>query len=74
MRPGITGPATLKYRNEEELLATVDNPQDYNDNVIFPDKVRINRYYLHHYSFGMDLKMIFATVLGRHILYNGETI
>ena len=74
LRPGITGPATLKYRNEEELLATVDNPQDYNDNVIFPDKVRINRYYLHHYSFGMDLKMIFATVLGRHILYNGEII
>ena len=74
LRPGITGPATLKYRNEEELLATVDNPQEYNDNVIFPDKVRINRYYLHHYSFGMDLKMILATVLGRHILYNGEII
>lgn len=74
LRPGITGPATLKYRNEEELLATVDNPQEYNDNVFFPDKVRINRYYLHHYSFGMDLKMILATVLGRHILYNGEII
>lgn len=74
LRPGITGPATLKYRNEEKLLATVDNPQEYNDNVIFPDKVRINRYYLHHYSFGMDLKMILATVLGRHILYNGEII
>ena len=43
LRPGITGPATLKYRNEEEILATVDNPQHYNDTVIYPDKVRINR-------------------------------
>ena len=46
----------------------------YNDNVIFPDKVRINRYYLHNYSFWMDIKMIFATVLGRHFEYGGETI
>lgn len=74
LRPGITGPASLKYRDEEDLLATVDNPQEYNDTVIFPDKVRINRYYLHHYSFWMDIKMIFATVLGRHIQYDGETI
>lgn len=74
LRPGITGPASLKYRDEEELLATVDNPQEYNDMVIFPDKVRINRYYLHHYSFWIDIKMVFATVLGRHIQYNGETI
>jgi lipopolysaccharide/colanic/teichoic acid biosynthesis glycosyltransferase len=74
LRPGITGPASLKYRNEEELLATVDNPQEYNDNVIFPDKVRINRYYLHHYSFWMDIKMIFATVLGKKMQYAGEEI
>lgn len=74
LRPGITGPASLKYRNEEELLATVDDPQKYNDEVIFPDKVRLNRYYLHHYSFWMDIKMIFATVLGRHIDYAGEVI
>ena len=74
LRPGITGPATLKYRDEEELLATVDNPQEYNDTVIFPDKVRINRYYLHHYSFWTDLKILFATVLGKHIQYNEETI
>ena len=46
----------------------------YNDNVIFPDKVRINRYYLHNYSFWTDIKMIFATVLGRHFEYGGETI
>ena len=73
LRPGITGPASLKYRNEEEILATVDDPQKYNDEVLFPDKVRINRYYLHHYSFWMD-RMIFATVLGQHLEYGGETI
>lgn len=74
LRPGITGPATLKYRNEEELLASVANPQKYNDEVIFPDKVRLNRYYLHHYSFWMDIKMIFATVLGKKIEYAGEIL
>ena len=74
LRPGITGPASLKYRNEEEILATVEDPQRYNDEVIFPDKVRINRYYLHHYSFWMDIKMIFATVLGKHLEYAGEVI
>lgn len=74
LRPGITGPASLKYRDEEELLATVEDPQRYNDEVIFPDKVRLNRYYLHHYSFWMDLKMIFATVLGRKMEYAGELI
>ena len=74
LRPGITGPASLKYRDEEELLASVEDPQRYNDEVIFPDKVRLNRYYLHHYSFWMDLKMIFATVLGKHIEYAGEEI
>ena len=74
LRPGITGPASLKYRNEEELLATVDDPLRYNDEVVFPDKVRINRYYLHHYSFWMDLKIIFATVVGKEIEYGGEII
>ncbi len=74
LRPGITGPATLKYRNEEELLASIDDPQRYNDEVIYPDKVRINRYYLQHYSFWMDIKMIFATVLGKHLYYGGEVI
>lgn len=74
LRPGITGPASLKYRNEEEILAKVDDPQRYNDEVIFPDKVRLNRYYLHHYSFWMDIKMIIATVLGKHLEYGGEVI
>ncbi len=82
LRPGITGPASLKYRNEEELLARVasdgidgyNDPVKYNNEVIYPDKVRLNRYYLNHYSFWMDLKMIFATVLGKKIEYGGEMI
>ena len=74
LRPGITGPATLKYRNEEELLATVENPQQYNDEVIYPDKVRINRYYAEHYSFLKDIQMIFCTILRKHMTYNHEII
>lgn len=74
LRPGITGPATLKYRNEEELLATVKDPVKYNDEVIYPDKVRINRYYAEHYSFTKDIQMIFCTVLGKHMIYNNEMI
>ena len=74
LRPGITGPASLKYRNEEEILAAVENPQIYNDTIVFPDKVRINRYYLHNYSFVSDIKMILCTVLGKTMLYNNEII
>lgn len=74
LKPGITGPASLKYRNEEELLAGQDNPIRYNDEVIFPDKVRINRYYLHHYSFIKDIQIIVCTVLGKRMMYNGELI
>ena len=74
LRPGITGPASLKYRNEEDILASVDNPQEYNDEIIYPDKVRLNRYYLHHYSFIKDIQMIFCTVLGKKMKYAGEEI
>lgn len=96
LRPGITGPATLKYRLEDEMIADyickmkseelrVKNGIPvgltdqklavwYNDNLIYPDKVRLNLYYLKHYSFIKDIKMIFATVLGRHIKYNNEII
>lgn len=74
LRPGITGPASLKYRDEEELLAQQADPIRYNDEVIFPDKVRINRYYLHHYSFVKDIQMIICTVLGKRMMYNGELI
>ena len=74
LRPGITGPASLKYRDEEEQLARVDDPQKYNDEVIFPDKVRINLYYLNNYSFIKDIQIIFCTVLGKRMKYNNETI
>lgn len=63
LRPGITGPASLKYRNEEELLASVDDPIRYNTEVIYPDKVRINLDYLRHWSFARDLKYIVQTLL-----------
>ncbi|MCQ2326562.1 MAG: sugar transferase [Bacteroidales bacterium] len=109
LRPGITGPATLKYRLEDEQIAAfvaqVRNLNDnddtstssaqaenlgfalpenvkamsdqelavwYNDNVIYPDKVRLNCYYYRHYSFFKDIEMIFATVLGWKIKFSGE--
>ena len=74
LRPGITGPASLKYRDEEALLAGQKDPQRFNDEVIFPDKVKINLYYLNHYSFIKDIQMIFCTVLGRNMKYNNEII
>ncbi len=88
LRPGITGPATLKYRLEDEMISdyvaekqaagdtrpTQVIAEEYNDTVIFPDKVRINRYYLHHYSFIKDIQMIFCTILGRRMKYNNEII
>ena len=74
LKPGITGPASLKYRNEEELLASVENPAQYNDEVIFPDKVKLNLYYLKNYSFIKDIQMIVCTVLGKKMDYAGEKI
>ena len=101
LRPGITGPATLKYRVEDEMIAefvadiragkneqvtefenvpdfAIMTDQDvaiwYNDNVIYPDKVRLNCYYYRNYSFIKDIQMIFATVLGKRIEYAGEII
>ncbi len=62
LRPGITGPASLKYANEEEILATVNNPIKYNDEIIFPDKVRINLDYYYHHTFVGDIKLIFQTI------------
>lgn len=62
LRPGITGPATLAYRNEEEILAKVDNPIQYNDEVIYPDKIRINLEYLENCSLFKDLYYIWKTV------------
>lgn len=65
VKPGITGPATLKYAREEELLAGRDNPQQYNDEVIYPDKVRINKKYIENRSMVLDLKIIIFTLLGK---------
>ena len=91
LRPGITGPASLKYRDEEYILAAVGDffatgkeadglpfdfaevikdkdvhdIMDYNNKVIYPDKIRVNLYYLRHYSFFKDMEMIVCTVLGR---------
>ena len=95
LRPGITGPATLKYRLEDEMIADkvreiengeliIENLPDgldkeklaewYNDNVIYPDKVRLNKYYYEHYSFWKDIQMIVCTVLGKKMKYAGEEI
>lgn len=102
LRPGITGPATLKYRLEDEMIAEfiaeakapgfkiqdsrfkgLQIPEGlsdqelavwYNDNVIYPDKVRLNKYYYEHYSFLKDIEMIFATVLGFKVRFAGEEI
>lgn len=62
LRPGITGPASLKYANEEDILALVDDPIRYNDEVIFPDKVKINLDYYYNHTFVGDIKLIFQTI------------
>ena len=95
LRPGITGPATLKYRLEDEMIADkvreiedgeliIENMPEgldkeklaewYNDNVIYPDKVRLNKYYYEHYSFWKAIHMIVCTVLGKKMKYGGEEI
>ena len=99
LRPGITGPATLKYRLEDEMIAdyirrirneelgirneelpdfSIMSDQEvavwYNDNVIYPDKVRLNCYYYRHYSFWKDIEMIFATILGFKVKFAGEEV
>ena len=63
LRPGITGPATLKYRDEEEILARVPDPEAYNATVIWPDKVRINLAYLRDWSLAGDVRLIFRTLI-----------
>jgi lipopolysaccharide/colanic/teichoic acid biosynthesis glycosyltransferase len=64
LRPGITGPATLAYRNEEEILAKVSDPVQYNNEIIYPDKVRINLEYMEKCSLMQDLKYILETMGG----------
>ena len=88
LRPGITGPATLKYRREDEMISEYvakrqaegdsrpiqEIATEYNDTVIYPDKVRLNKYYYRNYSFFKDIEMIFATVLGRKVKFAGEEV
>lgn len=88
LRPGITGPATLKYRLEDEMIAEyVANKQaegdirsvqeiatEYNDNVIYPDKVRLNCYYYRHYSFLKDIEIILATIFGFKVKFADEEV
>jgi lipopolysaccharide/colanic/teichoic acid biosynthesis glycosyltransferase len=64
IRPGITGPATLKYKNEEEILANVKDPKEYNDKIIWPDKVKINKEYIKNWSLKKDIKYILETIFG----------
>jgi lipopolysaccharide/colanic/teichoic acid biosynthesis glycosyltransferase len=66
MKPGITGPASLKYANEEKILAGVADPIRYNEEVIFPDKVKINLDYLNNYSFPLDIKIIIKTIVRKN--------
>lgn len=88
LRPGITGPATLKYRLEDEMISDYvakrqaegdkrpmqEIATEYNDNVIYPDKVRINCYYYRNYSFWKDIEMILATVLIFKVNFAGEYV
>ena len=88
LRPGITGPATLKYRLEDEMIAeyvaqkqkdgdareSQEIAVEYNDKIIYPDKVRLNCYYYRNYSFIKDIQMVFCTVLGTKMKYAGERI
>lgn len=67
LRPGITGAASLKYSNEEELLSRVSDPQRYNDEVLYPDKVRINLKYLYNWSLWLDFRIIFCTILNKKL-------
>ena len=62
LRPGITGPASLKYANEEEILALQEDPVKYNDEVIYPDKVKLNLDYYYNNNLWIDIKIIFATI------------
>jgi lipopolysaccharide/colanic/teichoic acid biosynthesis glycosyltransferase len=65
IKPGLTGPASLKYANEEKILTQVQNPQKYNDEIIYPNKVRINLNYVKNQTLWLDIKIIILTVLRR---------
>ena len=64
MRPGLTGPASIKYRHEDKILAQQDNPLKYNDEVIWPDKVKINKEYYKNWSVWLDISIMWKTIFG----------
>lgn len=63
VKPGITGPATLKYKDEEKILAVQDDPETYNRSIIWPDKVKINKKYIENWSFYLDLSFILKSIV-----------
>ena len=65
MRPGLTGPASIKYRHEDRILAQQANPQRYNDEDIWPDKVKINKEYYKNWSVWKDVAILWQTVSGQ---------
>ncbi len=65
IRPGITGPASLAYKNEEEILAKQTNPKEYNDTIIWPDKIKINKEYIKNWSLKKDIGYILKTLKRR---------
>jgi lipopolysaccharide/colanic/teichoic acid biosynthesis glycosyltransferase len=69
VKPGITGPAQLAYKNEEEVLANQDDAVKYNDEIIWPEKVRINRKYIKDYSLFKDVYYIWKTIVGGNVKY-----
>ncbi|RUA11756.1 MAG: sugar transferase [Flavobacteriia bacterium] len=62
VNPGITGPATIRFKNEEQILARQQDPKKYNDQVIWPEKVRINIQYIENWTLWKDIKYIFKTI------------
>jgi len=64
VRPGITGPASLKYRDEESILAQQNNPEKYNRDVIWTDKIKINKNYVNEWSLKKDIIYIIKTITG----------
>jgi lipopolysaccharide/colanic/teichoic acid biosynthesis glycosyltransferase len=67
VRPGLTGAASLRFSNEEELLSRQADPIAFNDQVLWPEKVRLNNNYVRNWSFGLDIKIIFYTIFGKQL-------
>ena len=63
LKPGITCEASIKYTDEEIILEKQVNPLQYNDEVIFPDKLKMNLEYYNQQSFWLDIKILFRTIV-----------